>query len=126
MKGLIILVTGVRGISRIVITRFTLDTKLFTDPDNRIGDNRSDQTDTNTPHTSPTGHFTIGQPFFENIREVASVPEILGFWRQADRNRYKQDLLPYICHGHRIYYRRKDVYAYEEKLEKEKNGNARI
>ena len=72
LKGLIILVTGVRGISRIVITRFTLDTKLFTGPDNRIGDNRSDQTNTNTPHTSPTGHFTIGQPFFENIREVAS------------------------------------------------------
>jgi len=60
------------------------------------------------------------------MRLFLAFPEILGFWRQADRNRYKQDRLPYICHGHRIYYRRKDVYAYEEKLEKEKNGNARI
>jgi hypothetical protein len=52
-------------------------------------------------------------------------PEILGFWRQVDRNRYRQDRIPYIRRCHRIYYRREDVYAYKEKLEKKKNGNAR-
>lgn len=62
----------------------------------------------------------------EAAKILETYPAMLGYWRQADRNRYKQDRIPYICRSHRIYYRRKDVYAYKEKLEKEKNGIARI
>lgn len=62
----------------------------------------------------------------EAAKILETYPEMLGFWRQVDRNRYRQDRIPYIRRGHRIYYRREDVYAYKEKLEKKKNGNARI
>lgn len=54
------------------------------------------------------------------MRLFLAFPEILGFWRQVDRNRYRQDRIPYIRRCHRIYYRREDVYAYKEKLEKKK------
>ena len=53
-------------------------------------------------------------------------PAKLSLWRKIDRNRYQQDRIPYIRRGYWIFYRRKDVYAYKEKMDKEKNGNARI
>nr|DAK02688.1 MAG TPA: hypothetical protein [Caudoviricetes sp.] len=54
-----------RGISRIVILRFSLNTQFSGNPENRISDNCSYQTDANGPSAFQTRHVSFGQPFFQ-------------------------------------------------------------
>ena len=60
-----ILIERMRGISRIVILRFSLNTQFSGNPENRISDNCSYQTDANGPSAFQTRHVSFGQPFFQ-------------------------------------------------------------